>query len=248
MKAFAFLIGFHYRNSELPTIPGILVDLYCMAKFCESNNIEYIVLTDYKDNEPMKNVLPAMVDGVVDSTIETWVDELKDNSRHIHISTANELLQSVDEFTPPCPLLIYFTGHGRMGCIVAPSGESVDSDSLLQKIIPHTKYEIMWMMDCCETDKVWGYSLIGNAFRKEEEPKYDRLIVSITPAVREPMGSHSGSTFSRNIISSLRKGNRRWADLGANVQSTFPPGRLILPWLVPEKNIDVCHSWIEIKL
>lgn len=250
----AILCGFHYPVND--TIPGILVDLYRVARYCTIINMDYYVFTDYISNPKIDELLPSMIKGHVDSGVDQWLDQIKKSNKYFFVDNESSFIPTIlSKIDKNNNIFFYFSGHGHQGSIVLPSNEFVSihwlSYKITQKLDP--TQELFILLDCCEAFQLshWRYSfstltknLSSNTVNTIFNPN---KIYCLCSTQETPVTSANGSKFSRDIIDLLTSKKREWMTYPSSyILSTHLPPRLIPSWVLGEELITICPYWIKI--
>ena len=245
MNITALLVGFHYP--EKTALPGVIVDLYCMASYCKRHGMDYHVLTDYTTDQQLESLIPAMVEGVASHDIQTWIRSMKDQHRHTAFVGAAQVIEWIRGKTAACThnhLIIYFSGHGKRGGWACPDEAILYPDRIMQTLThqrPATS-EIVHIMDCCETvgedaGNLWPYELTDHQRAWTRLHKHDlpfvHFILHLSPKDAKPSNSPKGSLFTLKLLQWWDAGVRSLTAYASfcDVRGTWPAGRTLPAWL-----------------
>lgn len=253
----ALLVGFHYPSTEgIQPIPGILVDLYRMARYCAIQKMDYYVFTDYRTNPTIDEMLPSMIQGHVDSGVDTWLEFIKKNNKYCYIDKESQLWAEMSsKISPLNHILFYFTGHGTKGTIVLPSNEKISihwlSYLFTQKMDIYS--QLFFIIDCCEAffHNQWKYNFSTQTkkLNTHDSIKSTHHVYCVCSTHEMPGTSANGSKFSRDIIDGFTSKKRNWTHYESMfVLSSYPPTRCIPSWVLGEDSFKVYPFWIQVVL
>lgn len=253
----AILCGFHYPSSD--HIPGVLLDLYKVGRYCDTIGMEYYVFTDYIQTPKIDELLPSMIQGHVDSGVNIWLDQIKKYNKYFFVENESSFLPTIlSKITDTIDtnVFFYFSGHGHKGSIVLPSNEFVSihwlSYKITEKLSPTN--ELFIMLDCCEAFQLnqWRYSFSTNDKKLSHNVVNTRMnpnkIYCLCSTQEQPVTSTNGSKFTRDIIHLFTKKNRQWVTYPSiYILSTNLPNRNIPLWVLGEKSIIVHPYFIKLR-
>ncbi len=262
MNISVLLVGFNYRtaSSNIKSIPGVLIDLFCMANYWSKKNVSYFVLTDYQEDETLETLIPSMVDGVVTPDIQTWIRTIKQQQLYTYASSSIEVLEWLG--TLPIKsnhVVLYFTGHGKHGGWICPDGNILYTDQLMKTLIHerNTMSEIVYIMDCCETDAdiFWPYEISDTQRHWIRHHKHDlsfiHNIIILTPKEPKPISSLKGSFFTLKLLAWWETRVTSWLAYTTfcQIKATWPSGRTIPYWLLyPGSSVQIYPLFLTYEL
>jgi hypothetical protein len=266
----AILMGFNYQNNHNEYLPGIIVDLYLMYKYCHDtlkipkNQIN--IITDIKKREDP--VAYAIIAGIVDSNIIDFIQEIKsyitqyDNlSFHQQIDNVLKLYNqtnSIDNF------LFYYTGHGKDGYLKLPEKKTLSlitlRDLIFNNLSSHTY--ILWILDCCHTsnadlpfyfDYKYNYLTLVN---NESIFKNKCLLITSCSDDNKTTATIKGSNFTRELVSLFKNSDIRTCKSlikslpkDSQIHTTFSNMYIIPSWIYGCDNLYVKleNTYLEIS-
>lgn len=214
----ALLIGFEYQPTPtLQQLPGIAVDLYRAYRFCQKITSDITVITDLDRDVKTAFVLRAIVDGIVDAHITSFIEELIQKKQYRKLGVNDNIFQfqALIEslFTgdkgpsSPVRVIVYYTGHGMDQSIMLPSrilfGMSQWRDSIVERCVPTA--EIMWITDCCYPSSLeLPFKLASGRYRYQNSTYHPRQqIIAFSSSEEKSVSTRQGSIFSRALFNLL---------------------------------------------
>lgn len=226
----SILIGFQYSHDRF--LPGIIVDLYQIYRYllrCGHHPGSILVVTDIVQDVRSTTVRNAILDGVVDANILSFVEDLRRSASLVTVSgtstgttAQNTLTFCLSEaLNQDEKVFVYYTGHGmtlpvrypgqplRGGCLMPDYTIWLMDDflSLLVKCCRSQQTLVCWF-DCCGMGEIClPYRLVDSRFRLdqtlEREAKRSTaniLIVASTSNDEKSVASSFGSAFTRTLV------------------------------------------------
>lgn len=245
---------------DLHSLPYYLLDLFRMYKFF--SRFKPIIITDIEPFYP--NSLPSMVvDGEIDSEALGF---LSDKDSYVIVKDKESLLSTIARLRTD-KTVVYFTGHGIEGSLVAPDGRFVERELLGGE-------QTIFILDCCDncTMKL-GYKFDErlNEFSKIPEPAIlskisqsssesilskgfislvpeNYLVITSNMRDKKVITTKKGSLFTSDLITYLERARKdkryKIRSLIEEVRSVeVYSSRKMIPlfpiWFISEINIDV---------
>ena len=245
----AFLLGFSYSKTNT-YIPGIVVDLYRMYRFCQKKNMEITIITDISKDEKFELLKEAIIYSIVDQQVEHFISENINKCLFV-CKDAASITETVEKRLKDNHVFFYYTGHGINGEFLLPKKQTLSTQSLLSLITTKLKptKEIMFVVDCCDANFIeWKYVYTRDKFEKKDtSSEYKHLIIYLRPISNRPEISAKGSSFSCDLLNAWRVKRYTWELIDGVVSASFLPGRTIPKWLMNEK-VEVTPWSVNLRL
>ena len=234
----ALLLGFRYGNSYEDSVddksrnhlPGIIIDLYqAYQQACIAEADKIIVLTDIEKDQKTQLLLNAMIGGIVDANILSFIQILKENSHYLKYVGREQLIEVTSNITQDASqVFIYYTGHGSLGNLLLPrlnlevtfisddinpvKDEAYISMIVFRNLIlssADNEAYIFIVMDCCNgTGLDLPFRLEGKVYRLAHTKAtfFQQKIICISSAMSDQSSgtSRNGSLFSQAFFRQLR--------------------------------------------
>ena len=234
----SILIGFQYSHDRF--LPGIIIDLYQMHRYllqCGHHPGSILVVTDITQDVRSATVRNAIVDGVVDANILSFIEDLRRMASLVTVDTESTVntprsvlgLCLTEALSQDERVFIYYTGHGitlptrypgqplRGGCLMPDYTVWLMEDflTLLVERCRNHQSLVCWF-DCCGMgDILLPYRLVNGRFRLDQTTERtakrstaDILIMTSTSNDEKSVASSFGSAFTRTLIRLLSSGTK----------------------------------------
>ncbi len=117
----ALLIGFSYDGTA-KTLPGIIIDLYLAYKLAKQSSVDkLIIITDIENDRSTKVLFDAIVGGLVDGQILSFIETIKNDKVYCSYSDIQQIKNDISFILKDADeCIIYYTGHVKLGYIELP--------------------------------------------------------------------------------------------------------------------------------
>lgn len=221
----AILIAFEYKS-----LPGAIVDLYNVYKWCEKFTHDIQVVTDIKENKHHK--VFNNID-VSDENLYSFYDRIQNLTV---VKNADDLLSFIKYIkVPDNKLILYYSGHGvkNEDCfLVLPDQSLISFDMFKQKILSnlHIQCEIFCILDCCNPNGMnLPFKLNNNEFNlsKKNIQPITQLMLLITSSEEDEksIATFKGSIFTQQLFKLLNE-----------IDENYIPERVHKRIYIPSKN------------
>jgi hypothetical protein len=199
----AILIGFQYILNK---IPGVIVDLYLVNKFCNRLNWDINIISDIENVK-----LPHDIANNITNTPELEIYDFMTNpSDYILVRNRINFLNVLKNIkVKDDKLFVYFTGHGKKSKIILPNGDKVSHSDILNELTRDRSInlELFWIMDCCHpTSSGLEYELEDEKFKyiPNSIPTIQKiLLIASSSEDQKSVSTYYGSFFTKYLFKIL---------------------------------------------
>lgn len=208
----AILIGFQYSGEK--KLPGIVTDLFQVYTFLKKqgwSDDEIQILTDIERDETAKKLKRAVVEKLVDASILSFIEDLKERGQYVHFSLHNHYhnfssvfktnnLSSENDY-----LLVYYTGHAKNQHLILPQ-EAQLSFVQFQRLFKTAL--TLCLMDCCYGGLQLAFNLHNGVYRSHPNlplTKSKIICIASTKTSQRAITGETGSAFTQALIFALNE-------------------------------------------
>jgi hypothetical protein len=235
----AILLGFNYkRTKNRSPLPGIIIDLYRVYRYCINRGYSNIkVFTDYDDDK--EDYMQPLLDKNIDESIIDFASTITS----IDFSHFSDLLRQ--EIEGERELFVYYTGHYINQYFVLPNNRelSLNKFNAIFDVLDHTA-SVFFLVDSCYSETI-KTSYRVDIHQKKLTYSLDPMIIPhyrliiITQKTEKVAMDPNGSVFTKNMITYLYQ--RHSDGLGALLVSLRFAEPLIYTSIYKQ---DFLYSWV----
>jgi hypothetical protein len=213
----AILVGFSYKCCESKSLPGTLIDLYGVWKWCQKMSYETIMISDLGPSEFPPDISSLVAQEKVDIQIMTFREQVNYVCLDHESDAGSQLKQLLRQHLHRRSeaVLFYYTGHGTSGGWLLPDQRIMSWNTLYDLVLEgcSSSTEIFWIMDCCHAGTLsLPYSLSWNV--EAEVPSFKEnssgkrmslatptiLLLNASRTSEKSKSSPYGSLFTRFFV------------------------------------------------
>lgn len=269
-KKVAIIMAFNYAlcHGIYHQFPATIADIYLSynwARHIKCNPI--LIVTDNTEKAITKQILDLVVEGEIDSEIESFYRKNINIHHYINIDIFEKTIKEITE--DASRIFFYYSGHGIYGDLILPNYnhnagyiksvgvQRISIEDILLPIIQNSLLtsQIVLIFDSCESSNAnLPFEWIKNRFVFKGTHTYGvyggREIISISSSAKGSYASHDGSHFTTHLFNLWK--NRNGINIktlldelnkinieGASVRVSDPTLKYIPLWLFNSSLSDV---------
>lgn len=246
------LVGFGYWGT-IDALPGTIVDLYRMVKVARQVLLtdRVVVVSDITTEETVENLRDVVLEGDLEPDVFTFMSRLVEENRLVIWRPEVDLVRVCR--AGGSKLLVYFSGHGKLGALCLPNGALLRLDHFVDDIAAEAPTrQIVVVSDCCHAHTLRLPFVLSPGSGQWEQtgpcPKNAARVIALSASSLGQVSTTTtrGSAFTTRLADGLRRHfclvdlltETRTFGTPSTCSASFPEALDLFRWMRPRCRVE----------